>query len=110
MKFTTTYNTVYRAGIGDIPKAWIEYPDKNHIDSVYEYFDRKIQKWDWDVAGDETHDFVFEDGKAFRLEYSWWTDIWAGEDEDRMKNEVNVEEISIDEANVREKKIGRDWL
>lgn len=110
MKFTTTNNWTYRRGIGNVPMSWIEYPDKNHIDSIYEYFDHNIRIWDWDVAGDETHDFVFEDGKAFRLEYSWWTDMWAGEDEDHMKNEVNVEEISIDEANVPEKKIGRDWL
>lgn len=110
MKFTTTMNTGYRKGVGTVPRSWIEYPDKNYLDSVYAYFDKNIQRWDWDVCGDETHDFVFEDGKAFRLEYTWWTDMWAGEDEDRMKNEVHVEEISIDDANVPEKKPGRDWL
>ena len=30
MKFTTTENTVYRAGIGTIPKAWIEYTFKRY--------------------------------------------------------------------------------
>jgi hypothetical protein len=110
MKFTTTTNTTYRRGIGSVPLSWIEYPDKNHIDSIYEYFDNNIRIWDWDVCGDETHDFVFDDGKAFRLEYSWWTDMWAEEDESRMKTEVHVEEIAIEEANVPEKKPGRDWL
>jgi hypothetical protein len=110
MKFTTTTNTTYRKGVGNVPKPWIEYPDKSHIDSIYAYFEDNIQIWDWDVCGDETHDFVFEDGKAFRLEYHWWTDMWAEEDESRMKTEVQVEEIPIEEANVREKKSGRDWL
>ena len=96
MKFTTTNNWTYRRGIGNVPMSWIEYPDKNHIDSIYEYFDYNIRIWDWDVCGDETHDFVFEDGKAFRLEYSWWTDMWAEEDESRMKDEVWVEEISLE--------------
>lgn len=110
MKFTTTNNRTYRRGIGNIPKPWIEYTGKNHIDSVYEYFDEKLKHWDFDIAGDETHDFVFEDGKAFRLEYSWWRDDWAGEDEDCLKDKVHVEEISIDDANVPEKKPGRDWI
>lgn len=110
MKFTTTMNTVYRKGVGTFPKPWIEYPDKNHIDSIYAYFDKNIRIWDWDVCGDETHDFVFDDGKAFRLEYAWWTDYWAEEDESRMKTEVRVDEILLDDANVPEKKPERNWL
>lgn len=111
MKFTTTKNTIYRAGIGKIPKAWIEYPDKDHKNSVKQYFYGKIKLWDWDICGDETHDFVFEDGKAFRLGYSWWSE-WFHEDEEEngLKDEYYIEEISIDEADVPEKKIGRDWL
>ncbi len=117
MKFTTTDNTVYRAGIGTIPKAWIEYTFKRYEEyedvyksSIMKYFDERIRHWDFDVCGDETHDFVFEDGKAFRLEYSWWRDDWAEEDEDCLKHEFNIEEISIDQTDVPEKKIGRDWL
>jgi hypothetical protein len=117
MKFTTTYNTRYRAGVGDIPKPWIEYTSPNYEDhgdvyqnSIRNYFYAHIRHWDFDVCGDETHDFVFEDGKAFRLEYSWWRDDWAEEDEDCLKHELYIEEISLEEANVPEKKIGRDWL
>ena len=43
MKFTTTTNTTYRKGVGTVPRSWIEYLDKNHIDSVYEYFDKNIK-------------------------------------------------------------------
>jgi hypothetical protein len=117
MKFTTTDNTVYRAGIGSIPKAWIEYTFKRYEEygdvyksSIMKYFYERIRHWDFDVCGDETHDFVFEDGKSFRLEYSWWRDDWAKEDEDCLKHEYYIEEITIDEANVPEKNIGRDWL
>jgi hypothetical protein len=118
MKFTTTENTTYRAGIGDIPKPWIEYDSFDtyegygdvYENSIRKYFYDHIQIYDWDAAGDETHDFVFEDGKAFRLQYNWWRDAWAEEDENCMKDEYHIEEIDIDRANVPEKKIERDWL
>ena len=119
MKFTTTKNTFYRGGIGNIPKPWIKYSDFEkyedycdvYTNSIKKYFYDSIKLWDWDVCGNQTHDFVFEDGKSFRLEYSWWSE-WYHEDEDQsgLKDEYYIEEISIDEANVPEKKIGRDWL
>lgn len=117
MKFTTTDNTVYRAGIDKIPKAWIEYTFKRYEEredvyqsSIIKYFNECIRHWDFDFAGNETHDFVFEDGKAFRLEYSWWRDDWADEDESCLKDEFYIEEIDMEQANVPEKKIRRDWL
>lgn len=119
MKFTTTENTVYRAGIGNIPKAWIEYTafDKYkdygdvYTNSIKKYFYDHIRIYDWDECGNENHDFVFEDGKSFRLEYSWWSEWYHDDDEKNgLKQEYYIEEISIDEANVPEKKIGRDWL
>lgn len=112
MKFTTTENTTYRAGIGKVPKPWIEYTDiTTHEAAIKKYFYDRIKAWDWDCAFDETHDFVFEDGKAFRLEYSGWSE-WhhENEDENGLKDEWYIEEISIVDANVPEKKIGRDWL
>lgn len=124
MKFTTTENTTYRAGIGKMPKAWIEYKDFSATDvgsweydhdnlykrSIVKYFYDKIKLWDFDICGDETHDFVFEDGKAFRLEYSWWAE-WYHDDDDEngLKDEYHIEEITLEEANVPEKK-ERDWL
>lgn len=118
MKFTTTENTRYRPGIGNVPKAWIEYTDKNYEDhgdvyqnSIINYFYAHIRHWDYDEGGDETHDFVFEDGKAFRLEYSYWSEWHHKDDEENgLKSEYFIKEISIDDANVPEKKIGRDWL
>jgi len=110
MKFTTTYNTRSRSGIGNIPKSWIESDLTDHTEIIETYFENHIRHWDFDVCGDETHDFVFDDGKAFRLEYGWWRDDWADEDEDFLKHEINIEEISMEEANVPEKKPGRDWL
>lgn len=119
MKFTTTQNTTYRNGIGKIPKPWIEYSSFKQYEeyedvyrsSIIKYFYDEIKRWDWDVCGDETHDFVFEDGKAFRLEYSWWSE-WFHDDEEEngLKDEYYIEEISLEDAKVPEKKIGRDWL
>ena len=118
MKFTTTTNTTYRRGIGNIPKAWIEYTDRNYEDqgdlyqnSISNYFYAHIRHWDYDSGGSETHDFVFEDGKAFRLVYDYWSE-WCHKDDDEngLKFEFYIEEIAIEEANVPEKKPGRDWL
>lgn len=113
MKFTTTENTTYRFGIGKIPKPWIEScKDCTDIykDTIVEYYYDNIRHWDFDFAGYETHDFVFEDGKAFRLEYSWWRDDYAEEDESCLKDEYYITEINIEEADVPEKKMGRDWI
>jgi hypothetical protein len=111
MKFTTTQNTGWRPGIGRFPKAWIEYPGLSHEETIEKYFYDNIKLWDFDIAGSETHDFVFEDDKAFRLEYTWWAE-WYNEDEDEngLKDEMHIFEISIVEANVLEKSLGRDWL
>ena len=114
MKFTTTYNTGYRTGIGPVPKSWIDY-GLDHDKSINQYFEKKIQIYDADTCGDETHDFVFEDGKAFRLEYSWYLNEYKevdsyGEELPWVIDEYYIEEISIDDANVPEKKPGRDWL
>ena len=111
MKFTTTDNYTYRAGIGNVPKSWIDYGLEDHKDSIWKYFYDKIKLWDWDECGSETHDFVFDDGKAFRLEYSWWSEWYHDDDEENgLKDETFIEEISIDDAKVPDKNIGRDWL
>lgn len=111
MKFTTTENKTYRVGVGEIPKPWIGYPDKNQEESIKKYFYDNIKCWDWDYCFDETHDFVFEDGSAFRLEYSGWSE-WHHEDDEKngLKDEWHIEKISIDDANVPEKTMKRDWL
>jgi hypothetical protein len=117
MKFTTTENTTWRQGVGKIPKPWIEYTFKPYEDyedvyrsSIMEYYYDHIKCWDFDICGSETHDFVFEDGKAFRLEYSWWAEWYHDNDEENgLKDEYYIEEITLEEANVSEKKI-RDWL
>jgi hypothetical protein len=119
MKFTTTRNTTYRQGVGTVPKAWIEYtsfgPDEDLEDvynsSIMKYFYEHIKLWDWDVCGDGTHDFVFEDGKAFRLQYSWRVEGYHEDDEENgLKDEWYIEDISFEDANVMGKEKERDWL
>jgi hypothetical protein len=111
MKFTTTNNHTYRAGIGNVPKSWIDYGYANHKESVWKYFNKNIKLWDWDEGGSETHDFVFEDGKAYRLEYSWWSEWYHKDDEENgLKDEVYIEVIALEDAKVPDKNVGRDWL
>ena len=110
MKFTTTYNTRSRSGIGNIPKSWIESDLTDHTEIIETYFENHIRHWDFDVCGDETHDFVFDDGKAFRLEYSWWAEYHnENEEENGLKGEYFIEEITQEDANVPTR-IRRDWL
>lgn len=110
MKFTTTYNTIYRGNIGEVPKSWIECESKNHKECIGKYFYSNIKLYDWDVCGDETHDFLFDDGKAFRLEYSWWSEWYHEDDEENgLKDEYYIEAIDPSEATVPTGK-SRDWL
>ena len=108
-------NTSYRYKIGPVPKSWIDY-DLDHMKSIDKYFRDYIEIYDADNAGDETCDFVFADGKAFRLEYSWYLNIYretdneTGEEYPWVMREHTVKEINLDEANVLDKKVERDWL
>lgn len=107
MKFTTTENRSYSCTV--VPKPWIDY-DLNHEKSIEKYFNRQIRVHDTDNCEFETHDFVFGDGKAFRLEYSYWIDH-SNEDEDLngFYDEYTIEEISVDNADVPNKK-DRDFI
>lgn len=110
MKFTTTYNTTYRAGIGEVPKSWIECDSETHEDCIRKYFYRNIRLYDWDKCGSETHDFLFDDDKAFRLEYSWWSEWYHEDDEENgLKDEWFIEEIEPSEAKMPTGK-ARDWI
>lgn len=105
MKYTTTDNDVYTVGVGRTPKSWIEVDQSNHENVIWNHFYDNIKHYDFDTCGTETHDFVFDDGKAFRLEYGWWKDF-----EDvacSLKSEEYIEEISFEEANVPSKKSER---
>lgn len=108
MKFTTTENRSYSVG-QYIPKSWIDY-DLNHEKSIKKYFNGHIRVQDTDNCEFETHDFLFEDGKTFRLEYSYWIDQ-SNEDEDLngFYDEYTIKEISADDADVPNKK-DRDFI
>jgi hypothetical protein len=111
MKFTTTKNKTWRQGIGEIPKPWIHDTETEHEDSIREYFWKNIKCWDWDFAFDEEHDFVFDDGRAFRLYYSGWAEWYHENDDDNgIKDEWWIEEIKLEDAKVPEKNPGRDWI
>lgn len=111
MKFTTTENVTYRAGIGNVPKPWIGYSGLDNEESIKKYFYDNIKCWDWDFGFDEIHDFVFEDGSAYRLEYSGWAEWGHTDEEDNgLKDSYHIEKISIEDANVPEKTMSRNWI
>ena len=110
MKFTHTNNQFYRKGIGPVPKSWIDY-GLGHKESILKVLKDKIKVWDADAAGYSTVDFVFEDGKSFRLEYSWWCNEFPeNEDDPWILDEYDIKEIDISQANAIGKTSGRDWI
>lgn len=110
MKFNTSLNKTYRLGVGYTPNSWIDYNIDDYHDCIWKYFYKHIKLYDWDICGELTCDFLFEDGQAFRLEYGWWSEWYHDNDEDNgLKDEVYIEEISAKEANVPDG-IKRDWL
>jgi hypothetical protein len=110
MKFTTTENTSYKIGIGQVPKSWIESDTDDHIKTIRSYYMKHIHHWDYDCGEDEEHDFLFDDGTAYRLYYSYWSE-WHHEDEEEngLKDSYHIEEIKAENAKVPCKK-QRDWL
>ena len=113
MNFTTSKNKDYRNGTY-VPRPWLDY-NKPHFESIKQYFEEKMQVWDADNAGSDECDFLFEDGKAFRLYYSWYLNIY-GEVDDETGEELpwvigdsELEEISAEEAKTLDKK-ERDWI
>jgi hypothetical protein len=112
MFFTHTQNTRYRKGQGAIPNPWIDY-GMGYQESIKKYFEKNVRVYDADTCGDITIDFLFEDGKSFRLNYSWWCNIQGEKDEygdiTWIQDEYTIEEIDPNTANVPNRK-NRDWI
>lgn len=104
MRFTWTGNTTYTGA----PKPWGDYGE-HHENTIHKFFFDVIKVYDADTCGDKTIDFVFEDGFAYRLEYSWWFSINDHEDYHELCDEWSVSEIALEEANVPSKTF-RDWV
>lgn len=104
--YTHTNNTGWNRYIGRAPLPWLVSEETNHKKVIDEFFQDKIRVWDADICGEETIDFLFDDGKAFRLEYSWWIEPNS---DDWLHDHVEVHEIDAKEANVPTK-INRDFL
>lgn len=110
MKYNVSQNTKYRQGVGEVPMSWFETDLEDHKEAIESHFRRHIRIWDWDSCFDEEHDFLFEDGKAFRLYYGGWAE-WHHEDdgENGLKDEWHIEEIASEKANVPNRK-QRDYI
>ena len=109
MKFTTSTNKTWRSSVGYIPKNWIDY-GLDHEKSIQKYLDTQIRVYDADMCGDEVVEFVFEDGKSFKLEYSWWIDEFNEDPELRgLQDAVYIDEIEINKLKEVDTK-ERDWI
>ena len=112
LKYTHTGNRRYDQAGGYIPKNWIE-THKSELDTINSYFEARIKVYDADICGDQTHDFLFSNGKAYRLEYSWYCNTAEEKDDwgevPWIIDEVHVAEITKAKANVPDKS-NRDWL
>lgn len=82
------------------PKPWCDY-GLDEIDTYGKYFREHIKVWDTDTCGDEKVEIVFENGRAFILDYTWWFEYqedpefdWSGY---VLCDDLQVEEVSLDE-------------
>lgn len=76
------------------PRPWIDY-GLDEEETIEKYFVDHVQIYDTDVCDDIEIDFVFDNGNAFRLEYSWWIEYnphWS------LQSEKFVESIQLEDA------------
>lgn len=106
MKYTTSYNVRYRPGIGEAPKPWIETDLTDHEKVMGKYHRDELYTYDADTCDNGDVFFVFDDGKAFKMEWSYWMDY---DPEWEIHNEWHSEEIDITDTPLWMHK-ERDWL
>lgn len=98
MRFTFSENYTQ----DKMPKPWVDYgSDFDELKTINKFFYDYVKVYDADNAGDEFVDFVFDNGKAFRLEYEWYIEYnpdW------NLVDRMNIREIRLTEANVPSKK------
>ena len=115
MRFTHSQNTLWRLGVGAVPRAWVDY-GLGHQESIIRYLNEKIRIWDADTAGDVECDFLFEDGQAFRLRYEWSLNVFGevdpgtGEECPWVMDDYYIEPIDAEQAQVPDRVPGRIWI
>ena len=82
-----------------VPRPWIDY-DLSPNGSMTKYFNDIMRIWDADICGDVEVDFVFDNGEAYSLEYSWWIDY---DPEWDLKSDLSINAIDIDDAKCMKK-------
>lgn len=99
MKFTTTENYSYRSPGMHVPKPWIDY-GLDVEKSIRRYWDREIKILDADTAGYTETDFLFDNGKCYRLYYEWYLNFDHGEDESFIQDTYYIERINVKDADL----------
>lgn len=108
MRFTCSTNTRYQTGVGDVQKPWIDY-NLDYEKSIKRYFCKHLEVYDFDTCGEETVDFLFEDGKIFQLYHSWSRDDFGDYEEDETRFHFDYEVTEITESKISTWK-DRDWI
>lgn len=80
-------------------RPWVDYGLDEEA-SILKYFYDIVKIYDADECGDEEYDFVFENGTAWKLYYSWYITY----DPDwKLMDEYHIEAINLEEAKCMKK-------
>lgn len=102
MKFTTSLNYRYPGR----PRPWIDGGNFSEKECINEYFLDEIKVYDADLCGNIWVEFVFDNGRAYLLEYSWWIEY---DPEWDLCEEKIIKEIPLSDVKKCQTKY-RDWI
>lgn len=99
MRFTFTDNETYQRK----PRPWADYGLDEEA-SVEKFFYDHVKMYDADSCDDIVIEFVFENGKAYKLDYSYWIDYENGLEDEKFITEIPIDDVTM------EYKTYRDWM
>lgn len=87
------------------PYSWCDF-GLDEEKTIEKYVQLILKVYDADFAGNTIVDFVFENGKIFRLHYGWWienseySDDYDADSDEYISDEYFIENITFEASNL----------